>query len=134
MEKQMIILVAYDGSNAARDALELGLKHAEAFKGKVVLIRSLTGGSGKDSDDIQRAEDDLAYAERRCRERSLPCETHLLIRGLKPGEDIVRYAEECGADEIVMGVRRRSKVGKMLFGSNARYVIMEAACPVVTIK
>jgi len=134
MEKQMIILVGYDGSNAAKDALDLGMKHAEAFKGKLIVVRSLVGGSDKDSDDIQSAEEDLAHAERCCRERSIPCETHLLIRGLKPGEDIVRYAEECRADEIVMGVRRRSQVGKMLFGSNARYVIMEAVCPVVTVK
>lgn len=130
----MIILVGYDGSNAAKDALSLSVKHAEAFNGKVVVIRSLVGGADRNSDEIRVAEQDLAYAEKYCNEKSVPCETHLLIRGLKPGEDIIRFAEDCHADEIVMGVRRRSHVGKMLFGSNARYVIMEATCPVVTVK
>ena len=130
----MNIVVGYDGSSAAKDALSLGVKHAQAFQGSVIVIRSLMGGTDRDSDDIQVAEQDLAYADAYCRERSVPCETHLLIRGLKPGEDIVKFAKDCHADEIIMGVRRRSQVGKMLFGSNARFVIMEAACPVVTVK
>ncbi len=130
----MVILVGYDGSNASKDALSLGVTHAEAFKGKVVVVRSLMGGTDRDGEEIETAEQDLAYAEKYCSEKSVPCETHLLIRGLKPGEDIIRFAQDCHADEIVMGVRRRSQVGKMLFGSNARYVIMEAPCPVVTVK
>ena len=80
----MIILVGYDGSNAAKDALSLGVKHAEAFKGKVVVVRSLVGGTERDSDEILVAEQDLAYAEKYCSEKSVPCETHLLIRGLNP--------------------------------------------------
>lgn len=134
MEEKMIILVGFDGSNAANEALSLAVKHAEAFKGKVVVVRSLKGGADIGSEDIQTAEDDLAYAEQFCREQSVPFETHLLVRGCSPGEDIVRFAEECRADEIIMGVRRRSRVSKMVFGSNARYVILEAHCPVVTVK
>jgi nucleotide-binding universal stress UspA family protein len=130
----MIIVVGYDGSNAGKDALGLAVKHAEAFKGKVFVVRSLMGGTERDNEDIEVAEKDLAYAEGYCGEKGVPCETHMLIRGLKPGEDIVKFAEDCRADEIVLGVRRRSQVGKMLFGSNARYVIMEAMCPVVTVK
>lgn len=134
MEDQPIILVGYDGSNAAKAALNLGVKHAEAFKGKVVLIRSLISGTEKDNDEIQAAKQDLAYAEKYCNENAVPCETHLLIRGLSPGEDIIQFAEDCHASEIIMGVRRRSQVGKILFGSVARYVILQAACPVVTVK
>ena len=36
-------------------------------------------------------------------------------------------------DEIIVGVKRRSKVGKLVFGSNAQYVILEALCPVLTV-
>lgn len=134
MEDTPIILVGYDGSNAARAALDLGVKHAGAFKGRLVLVRSLMSGTEKDNDEIQAAEQDLAYAEQYCNAKSVPCETHLLIRGMSPGEDIVQFAEECHASEIIMGVRRRSQVGKILFGSVARYVILQANCPVVTVK
>jgi nucleotide-binding universal stress UspA family protein len=57
-----------------------------------------------------------------------------LIRGREPGEDLVEFAAEHQAAEIIIGIRRRSKVGKLLFGSTAQFVILNAPCPVVTVK
>ncbi|MBW2582853.1 MAG: universal stress protein, partial [Deltaproteobacteria bacterium] len=51
-----------------------------------------------------------------------------------PGEHLVYYAKDNNIDEIIIGVRRRSKVGKMVFGSTAQYVILEAPCPVLAVK
>jgi nucleotide-binding universal stress UspA family protein len=56
------------------------------------------------------------------------------VRGLTPGEDLVAFARETNSDEIVIGVKKQSKVGKLLFGSNAQIVILAAHCPVVTVK
>jgi nucleotide-binding universal stress UspA family protein len=67
-------------------------------------------------------------------DKGLDCRTHLLIRGLAPGEDILEFAKESKVDEIIVGVKRRSKVGKLLMGSTAQYVILQAPCPVVTVK
>jgi nucleotide-binding universal stress UspA family protein len=67
-------------------------------------------------------------------EDGIQCETKLLVRGMTPGEDIVDYAKEKAIDEIIIGIKRRSKVGKLLFGSNAQYIIIKAPCPVVTVK
>ena len=53
---------------------------------------------------------------------------------MEPGEDIVGFAKDNGADEIIIGVKSRSKVGKLLFGSTAQAVILQAHCPVVTVK
>jgi len=53
---------------------------------------------------------------------------------LEAGEDLVQLAEEKQIDEIIIGVRRRSKVGKLIFGSTAQYVILNAPCPVVSVK
>ena len=61
-------------------------------------------------------------------------DTHILVRGLAPGEDIVQYAEEKQVDEIIIGIKKRSKVGKLVFGSTAQYVILEAHCPVLSLK
>jgi len=57
-----------------------------------------------------------------------------LISGLDFGEDIVEFAEQNKADEIIIGIRRKSKVGKLIFGSTAQYVILNASCPVVSVK
>ena len=57
-----------------------------------------------------------------------------MIRGLSPGEDLVRFAEENKVDLVFVGVKRRSKVGKLLMGSAAQYVILNAPAPVVSIR
>ena len=62
------------------------------------------------------------------------CETHLLIRGFEAGEDLVMFAEEQNAEEIIIGIKRRSKVGKFIFGSTAQIVILDAHCPVLSVK
>ena len=85
-------------------------------------------------EEIQEAESGLKFSQAFFESDGIPCEEHLLIRGLEPGEDLVHFAEENDIDEIVIGIKRRSKVGKFLFGSNAQYVILEAPCPVLTVK
>ncbi len=130
----MRIMVGYDGSNAAKEALVLAKKHAKAFEAKVFVISSLERGSEDQLPKIDQAERDLEYAKSFLEKDNIPCETHLLIRGLSPGEDLIQFANENEIDEIIVGVKRRSNVGKLIFGSNARYVIMEANCPVVTVK
>jgi nucleotide-binding universal stress UspA family protein len=76
----------------------------------------------------------LEWAKSLFEENGITCNTHLLIRGLGPGEDLVEFAEENKVDEIVVGVKRSSKVGKLLMGSTAQYVILKAKCPVVSVK
>lgn len=130
----MKILVGYDGSNSAKDALALAKKHALAFNASVILLASLTGGSMTEGSDVEEATNQLESAKKMFDDEKIPCETKLLVRGMTPGEDIVQYAQEHAIDEIIIGIRRRSKVGKLLFGSNAQYVIIKAHCPVVTVK
>jgi nucleotide-binding universal stress UspA family protein len=85
-------------------------------------------------EDIEKAERDLEGIKTFFENERVPCEVHLLIRGLSPGEDLVQFAKEHKIDEIIVGIEKKSKVGKFVFGSNAQYVILEAPCPVVTIK
>ena len=130
----MKILVGYDGTNAARGALSLALVHAKAFNAKTEVVTSLVGGEETGRKEIEEAEGGLDYAKSQFEAQGLDCETRLLVRGMSPGEDIVRYAGEKGFDEIVIGVRRRSRVGKLLLGSTAQLIIMQAGCPVVAVK
>jgi nucleotide-binding universal stress UspA family protein len=130
----MNIMVGYDRSNVAKEALGLAKKHAKAFGGKVYLLTSLGQSPELQLEDIQKAEHELERLQVSFKEDNIPCETHAIVSSLTAGEDLVQFAEDNEIDEIIIGVRRRSKVGKLLFGSNAQYIILQASCPVVAVK
>lgn len=130
----MKILVGYDGSNAAREAVRVAKVHAKAFGASVEVVTSMLKGSEHEQEEIRQAENGLAYTKSVFESDGTDCETHLLIRGLAPGEDLIQFAHEHTVDEIIIGVKRRSKVGKLMFGSTAQYVILNAECPVVSVK
>jgi nucleotide-binding universal stress UspA family protein len=130
----MNILVAYDGTNVAKAAVKLSMERAEKLNARVYLVTSMVGGPGVSREEFERAERELDYQKARFQDRKIPCETVLSVRGLEAGEDLVDFAKEKEVEEMIIGVKRRSKVGKLIFGSTAQYVIINAPCPVVSVK
>ncbi len=130
----MKILVGYSKSNVPESALKLVKKHAKVFDAEVYLLTSLMQGPDLGRQDIEKAESELEYEKMSFEMDGIPCETHAVVSYLTPGEDIVEFAKENKIDEIIIGVVRKSKVGKLLFGSTAQFVILNAACPVTTVK
>ena len=131
----MKILVGYDGSNMAKAALELAKKRAMVWGAKIDVVNCMTQNRNLEYEEIrkveQKLEDEVHYI---LNSEKIPYETHLVISGLESGEDLVQFAEQNNADEIILGIRKRSKVEKLVFGSTAQYVIFNAPCPVVSIK
>ena len=128
----MKILVAYDSAFA--DAiLPEAVKTAKAFDAIVYLVRSCPQEASQQG--IAALEAHLEEVKTNVFDaQKIRCETHILIRGVTPGEDIVHYAREQAVDQIIIGARKQSKVGKILFGSTTQHVILEAPCPVLTVK
>ncbi|HUY31777.1 MAG TPA: universal stress protein [Pirellulales bacterium] len=60
------------------------------------------------------------------------CE-YRMVKGA-PAAEIVRLAEESGAEMIVMGTHGRTGLGRLLMGSVAEAVLHRATCPVLIIK
>ncbi len=130
----MDILLGYEDPETDRTALELAVRHAKAFNAKVYIVTSMMGGGEGSEETFLGAEQVLEKAQKRFVEDKLDCETLLLVRGLGPGEDLVKFAEEKRIEEIIIGIKKKSKLGKLLFGSNAQHVILNAPCPVVSVK
>lgn len=130
----MKIMIAFDGTNVSEEALKVGKEYAIAMNARVYVVMSMVGGPEVPRQEFVKHEHLLEFAQVRFMEAKIPSETHLSVRGLEAGEDLVQFAGENEIDLIIIGVRRRSKVGKLVFGSTAQYVILKAPCPVLSVK
>jgi nucleotide-binding universal stress UspA family protein len=132
-EPGMRILVAYNGSTAAKRALTVAQRRARALSGELIICSSADGAELEESTETT-LNSGLREAEMLCQACGVPCKTQLAIGKKTAAEDIIACAEELKVDEIVVGIKKRSQLGKMIFGSTARMLIMHATCPVLTVK
>ena len=129
----MKILVGFDGSNLSKRAADQALKIAKTYQADVELVESRPPDEPR-VEEFDQAQRELDYVADLFKKEGLECRTHILVRGLTPGEDLVQFAYDKQMDLIVIGVRKRSRVDKMIFGSTTQYVVLNANCPVLTVK
>ncbi len=128
----MKFLVAYaEGTEMDKAVLALAKKNAKLFNATLYIVHSME--SAKEVDDLTMGSN-LENLKASIIKEGILCDTRLLIRGLFPGEDIVTFAKDNNVDQIFIGIEKKSKVGKLIFGSNAQHIILEAPCPVVSVN
>jgi nucleotide-binding universal stress UspA family protein len=130
----MKILVGYNGSEVAKSALALAKSYAKMQDALVYVVISLEGGVGEKIEEINEAAENLKFAQDFLERDGIRCRTEQLVRGLTPGEDLVKFAKENEIDHLFVGIEKKSKTRKMLLGSTAQYVILQAPCPVTSVK
>ncbi|MET1123731.1 MAG: universal stress protein [Archaeoglobaceae archaeon] len=129
-----MIVVAVDHSERTPRIVEFAIEEAKLRREKLAFVHSLYGGEKTTEKEIELAEKLLDYVVGLAESRGVEAEKHLLIRGNDPAKDIVEFADEVNASMIIIGVRKRRPAGKLLFGSVAQDVILNARQPVVCIK
>lgn len=130
----MKIVVGYDGSNVAKDALQLVFKRAKLFDAEVDVVQAVLQSHTLKYDEIRRLEQALENDVKDFAGDVKNYKTHLLVTHQTSGEAMVEFAKDHNIDEIVIGVRRRSKVSKLVFGSTAQFIILNSPCPVLSIQ
>ena len=132
----MKIMLCYDGTDVAKNALSVTTQQAKAHNADILVVTALEGEPHEQLHDIEKAEQALQSAKTILTSDNGGCETKLLLSesNKSAGEQLVECARKENVDLIVIGVKKRSKVGKMLTGSNAQFVILEADCPVLAVK
>ena len=130
----MKFVVGYNGSEAATRALLLALNRAKDTDALVYVITSMSGEREDLDAQIEVTEANLQRAKDLLLKERIQCETIRLMRGLSPGEDLVKFARDNGAEMIFLGVEKQSRARKILLGSTAQYVILKGPCPVTTTK
>ena len=131
----MKFMVCYEASYQAREALKVTQKHAEVWGAKIEVIQTVTRELPLKHSQVKEMEDKLeAEVKKEFEGISIEYNAQLLVTSLEAGEQLVKFAEEEKIDQIFLGIQKTSKVGKLLFGSTAQYVILQSPCPVITVK
>lgn len=130
----MKTMVCYDGSDAAKKALQLSLEHAEAFGTDIIVVAILEGNTIEQMSRLEQLELLLSDAKLLLSHETVNVETKILPENnLSTGENLVTFASENNVREIIIGIKKRSRVGKFFTGSTAQHVILNAECPVTTV-
>ena len=116
-----------------RAAVEAAVEETRRRRGRLVIAHSARGGD-EDADTVREDRAALDELERRLQADGLEVRVFDLARGKDPAEDLVDVANQENAAVIVIGLRRRSPVGKLLLGSNAQSILLTADCPVLAVK
>jgi nucleotide-binding universal stress UspA family protein len=130
----MAIVVGYVPTKEGRAALTSASSEARLRNARLVVINSNRGGKDLDAAEAAKYETELGQVRAQLDEAGVEHEVRQLVRGLEPAEDLIGVAEEVGAQLIVIGLRRRTPVGKLILGSNAQRVLLDAPCPVLAVK
>jgi nucleotide-binding universal stress UspA family protein len=128
------IVVGYVPKPEGRAALQRAVEEARLRDADLVVVNSHRGGREFDVEDAVESEEQLESIRAELRESGVKHEVRQLVRGMDPADDLVAVADEVDADFIVIGLRRRTPVGKLILGSNAQRVLLDAPCPVLAVK
>ncbi len=128
------IVVGYVPKPEGQAALRRAAEEALLRDAKLVVVNSHRGGREFDRDDAIRSEGELEAIRNQLTEAGVAHEIRQLVRGMDPADDLIQVAADVQADFIIIGLRRRSPVGKLILGSNAQRVLLDAPCPVLAVK
>jgi nucleotide-binding universal stress UspA family protein len=126
------IVVGYIPTPEGEAALQRSIREARSGGALLVVVNTSRGDALVDQRFIQQQQaDDLS---RRLEDAGVE---HLLLqplRGHDPAEEVLEAAREHRAELVVIGLRRRTAVGKLILGSTAQRILLQAEVPVLAVK
>jgi nucleotide-binding universal stress UspA family protein len=128
----MTIVVGYIPRPEGLAALDTAIAEAELRGTRLVVVN--TGHHGDYTNPSFASPQDIDALDAQLTERGIEHEIRQPTRGLAPADELLDTAAETGASLIVIGIRRRSPLGKLITGSTAQQVLLDAPCDVLAVK
>jgi len=128
----MNVVVGYVPTPVGEAALSHALEEARRRDTRLVLVNTSRGDALVDERFADQTQ--LEALRTRLAASGVAHDVVQSVRGREAHEEILSVVRERGADLVVIGLRRRSAVGKLLMGSTAQRVLLEAPCPVLAVK
>ena len=120
-ETGSVIVVGYSAKPEGRAALHRSISEAKLRGSRLIVVHT-------------SPEPEVAELNAELATSGVSFEVAVPTDDLDPAEELISAANRTGAEFIVIGLRRRSPVGKLLLGSNAQRVLLDASCPVLAVK
>ena len=128
----MTILVAYIPRPEGQAALDKGIEFARQRQEALIVVNATPGGTGE---DLSRADvQDVERVEKILAESGLKAEFKQFVRGRNAIDEINELVDSRQVSKLVIGLRRRSAVGKLLLGSMAQEILLTISCPILAVK
>jgi nucleotide-binding universal stress UspA family protein len=128
----MTIVVGYVPTPEGEAALTAAISEAGLRQEPLHVVNTSRGDSL--IDNRFASEDALADVRARLDAAGVVYEIEQEVRGREASDEVVDIAERIKANLIVIGLRRRSPTGKLLTGSQAQRILLDAHCPVLAVK
>ena len=129
--RRMKILVGYTPKPEGVAAFEFAVNHAKLTGASLTVVN--TGKNGDYYNPVFATAEDIDTLEAELAEAGIEYEIRRPNDGLSAADTILRISEEIGADLLVIGLRKRSAVGKLITGSTAQAVLLSSDVPVVAV-
>ena len=128
----MTILVAYAPRPEGQAALDKGLEIAKRRQERLVVVNASPGGKQEDPSmaDVQ----DVERVEKLLAESGLNAEFKQFVRGNSAVAEIETLVDTLQVSLLIIGLRKRSPVGKLIMGSVAQDILLSVTCPVLAVK
>lgn len=128
----MTVLVAYAPRPEGQAALNKGLEIAKRRNEHLIVVNAGPGGTKEDlsvadAQDAERVEELLAKS-------GLNAEFKQFVRGKSAVSEIEALVDSLQVSLLVIGLRKRSAVGKLILGSVAQDILLSVSCPVLAVK
>lgn len=140
----MGIVAAVDTSERAPDVLSQAITLAEQFGERVHVVHVMKRSEAIEAETSSITKDDAVTIEELrataarvatdlLDEQSVTADTEEVGLIGNPADEIVEYARQHDMRYIVVSPQKKSQTGKLLFGSVAQSILLNAPCPVVSV-
>lgn len=128
----MTIVIAYVSRPEGQAALDKAIEIAGRRNEHLVVVNASPGGRREDASmvDVQDAE----RVQQQLDDAGIDAEFKQFVRGKNAVQEIEELVESRQASLLVIGLRKRSPVGKLVMGSVAQEILLSVSCPVLAVK